>query len=194
MPSQRAAEDLDGSNCAGLERPLGDEGAQPAPIDDAMRVGTIVMMDGLCEKYRPSVRPLHGTRPHNETYSATRDSGAMGALRLFPTYEEARMRPPRTCENVLRLSRTSRIAEFHSACGVVVGSTSGFGMRRILMNNRSMGPLGMQRMRAPRGIETKPRATPMPHSRPPMRVTWNAAPPTNTMRIWIATSKEGGTR
>lgn len=47
LPSQRAAEDLDGSNCAGLERPLGDEGAQPAPIDDAMRVGTIVIIDGL---------------------------------------------------------------------------------------------------------------------------------------------------
>ena len=51
------------------------------------------------------------------THSATRDSGARRAFRLLPTYDDARMRAPRTCENVLRLSRTSWIAEFHSASG-----------------------------------------------------------------------------
>jgi hypothetical protein len=43
-------------------------------------------------------------------------------------------------------------------------------------------------MRAPRGMETKPKAREMPHSRPLIRVTWNAAPPTNTMRTCTAIS------
>ena len=49
LPSQRAADDLEGSKLAGLDNPVGDCGAQPAPMDDAMSVGTIVMMDGLNE-------------------------------------------------------------------------------------------------------------------------------------------------
>ena len=47
MPSHSAADDLEGSKLAGWERPLGDWGAQPAPIDEAISVGTIVMIEGL---------------------------------------------------------------------------------------------------------------------------------------------------
>lgn len=44
-------------------------------------------------------------------------------------------------------------------------------------------------MIAPQGIETKPRAREMPHSRPGIGVTRNAAPPTKTMAICIAISR-----
>ena len=58
MPSQSAADDRDGSKLAGCERPLGDWGAHPAPIDDAMSVGTMVISEGLQsrKKFSGSVR------------------------------------------------------------------------------------------------------------------------------------------
>ena len=43
-------------------------------------------------------------------------------------------------------------------------------------------------MSAPSGMETEPRASEMPHSRPPRRVTAKTTPPTKTMRIWTAAS------
>ena len=47
LPSQSAADDFDGSKWAGSDRPLGDCGAHPAPIDEATSEGTIVINDEL---------------------------------------------------------------------------------------------------------------------------------------------------
>lgn len=47
LPSHKAAEDFEGSNLAGSERPPRIWGDQPAPIDDAIKEGTMVMMDDL---------------------------------------------------------------------------------------------------------------------------------------------------
>lgn len=122
------------------------------------------------------------------TYKVVRCSSGRRAERLLTTKEDDRTRPPRTLANIPRLSRTMVIAEFHSVSGRVVGSTSGLCNRCSLMNSRSNGLLGKQRTSAPIGIETTPRASEIPHSRPPMRVTWNAAPPTKTIRICTAIS------
>ena len=103
LPSQRAADDFDGSKLAGCERPLGDCGTARTPMEEAMSVGTIVMMDGLELGVSGGQRVATKTTTHR----ATRDSGARCTLRLLPTYDDARIRPPRTCEKVLRLSRTS---------------------------------------------------------------------------------------
>ena len=39
------------------------------------------------------------------------------------------------------------------------------------------GPIGERRMSAPSGMDTKPSASEMPHSQPPICVTWNVVPP-----------------
>ena len=144
MFSQSAAEDFDGSYCAGSERPVGDCGAQPAPIDVATRVGTMVMIDDSATRSPPF--------------------GACGrAFQLLSTYDDARMRAPRTLENVRRLSRTRSMAWFHSTSRDV-GSSSARGNRRTLRRKRSTGAFGTQRISAPRGIETNPRAIETPHA------------------------------
>jgi len=56
------------------------------------------------------------------------------------------------------------------------------------MNSLRIGPLGIVRMRAPMGIDKKPNAMEMPQSRPEMGVTEKAAPPTNIIATWMATS------
>ena len=56
MPSHSAADDFDGSKLAGFDSPLGDCGAHPAPIEEAMSEGTIVIMDGL--EIKPHVSNL----------------------------------------------------------------------------------------------------------------------------------------
>lgn len=48
FPSHRAADDLDGSFWAGSERPARD-GVHPAPTEEAMSVGTIVISEGLVQ-------------------------------------------------------------------------------------------------------------------------------------------------
>ena len=44
-PCHSAADDFEGSNCAGSARPFGLKGARP--MDEAISVGTIVIIDGL---------------------------------------------------------------------------------------------------------------------------------------------------
>lgn len=127
----------------------------------------------------------------NNTYKVGRSVPSWRrAERLLMTNEEDRTRPPRTLANIPRLSRTRLIAKFHSPLGRVVGSISGFGSRCILINSLSNGAFGIRRIRAPRGIETTPRASDIPHSRPLMRVTWKAAPPTKTIKTWTVISAE----
>ena len=82
------------------------------------------------------------------------------------------------------------MAEFHSAFGFEVGSTSGFCSRWSLMNRHSNGALGKRRTIMPIGMETTPRVGDMPHSQPPMRVTWKAAPLMKTIRTCTAISVE----
>ena len=123
-------------------------------------------------------------------YGAIRSS--LGNLDLLPLRieEETLTRPPQRLENTDKLSRTLAMAAFHSgASGLVARRTlSGF-MILSLMKMCSSGGVGMHRMKAPRGTGTKPRASEMPHSWPWMRVTWKAAPPTDTMRTWPAISE-----
>ena len=117
------------------------------------------------------------------TYRATRSSFGILDFLLLLMKEEALTRPPRRLENNDKLSRTLVIAAFHSAVsGLSVGRTSVALNILSLMKARSSGGVGMHRIRTPRGMETKPRASEIPHSRPGMVVTWKAAPPTNTMR------------
>jgi hypothetical protein len=104
------------------------------------------------------------------------------AFRFLITKEEPCTRPPRKLANIDKLSRTRSITGFHSS-GRLVGRTSGLDIKPTLMKRRSNGAVGNNRIRAPRGMETRPSARETPHSRPPMRVTWNAAPPMNTIRI-----------
>jgi len=100
------------------------------------------------------------------TYKATRSSLGILDLLLLMMKDEALTRPPRRRENSDKLSRTLVMAEFHSAVsGLSVGRTLSALMILILMNARSSGGVGMHRMRTPRGIETKPRASEIPHSR-----------------------------
>lgn len=99
------------------------------------------------------------------------------AVRLLITKDEDRTRPPLTLAKVLRLSRT-RVMAFQptvSGLGVVVGRTSGRLRRPSVLNIRSKGSPGRSRMIAPSGIDTTPNAREIPHSRPPMCVTSNAA-------------------
>jgi hypothetical protein len=159
-------------------------GAQPAPIDDAIRVGTMVIIEDLNIE-DVSVRPRSRRKTTNR---GTLRSSCTRPERLFQTNDDERRRPPRRFAKVARLSRTSSIAWFHSASGFMVGSASGLGRSLTKMNNRSKGLFGKRRMRAPKGIDTKPRASEIPHSRPSMRVTWKAAPPINTMIIWTTIS------
>ena len=100
------------------------------------------------------------------TYRATRSSLGILDFLLLMMNDEALTRPPRRLENSDRLSRTLVMAEFHSAVsGLSVGRTlSGF-MILSLTNARSSGGVGTHRMRTPRGMETKPRASEIPHSR-----------------------------
>ena len=92
-------------------------------------------------------------------------------------------RPPRMFAKVPRLSRTAEIAPPHPPSSeLTVGRTSCFPIILVNLKKVTKGPLGMQRMIAPHGMDTKPTASEMPHSRPPMRTTWNAAPPTNTIK------------
>lgn len=151
-------------------------------------MGTIAIKDGL--QNGSGLSNNFYLKKTGCTHNVVRwPSSRSRADRLLMTNEEERTRPPRTFENSPRLSRTRLMAEFHSpAPGLIVGSTSGLGSRCNRMKSLSKGALGMYRTRAPRGIETTPRASEMPHSRPPMRVTWKAAPPTKTMRIWTAIS------
>lgn len=106
------------------------------------------------------------------------------ADRLLTTNEDERRRPPRRLANVLRLSRTREMAPFQpSVSGRIVGNTSFCPSKPNFLKTFSKWRFGMQRIAAPQGMETNPRAREMPQSRPPMRVTWNAAPPTKTIRI-----------
>jgi len=159
-PSQSAADDPEGSYRAGSESVPSVCGAQPAPIEDAISVGTMVIMDD-----RGTFRSL-----------CTR------AERLFQTNDDERRRAPRRLAKVAKLSRTSSIASFHSASGLMVGSVSGLGRSLTKTNSDSNGLFGKRRMRAPKGMDARPRARETTHSMPPMLVTWKAAPPTNTRR------------
>ena len=160
-------------------------GAHPAPIEDAIRVGIMVISEGL------NWGVLVCERDQRETTNrGTLRSSCTRAERLFHTNDDERRRAPRRFAKVARLSRTSSIASFHSASGLMVGRASGLGRSLKKTNNRSKGLFGKRRMKAPRGIDTAPRASEIPHSRPPMVVTWKAAPPTNTTRIWTAISIE----
>lgn len=106
------------------------------------------------------------------------------ADRLLITNDDERRRPPRRLANVLRLSRTREMAPFQpSLSGRFVGNTSVCPSKPNLLNVFSKKLFGMQRMATPNGMETNPRAREIPHSRPLIGVTWNAAPPTKTMRI-----------
>lgn len=136
-------------------------------MEDAIRVGTMVIIEGR----------------------GTFRSSCNRAERLLPTNDEDRTRPPRRLVNVARLSRTSSIAEFHSAAsGFTVGSSSGRGRSRSQIKSRSKGALGNKRISAPNGRETAPSPREIPHSRAPIRVTWNAAPPMKTINIWTTIS------
>ena len=139
-----------------------------------MRVGTMVISEGLVLSVKIISREiLNGLQS---------DLGILDFL-LFRMKDEALKRLPRRRENNDKLSRTFVMAAFHSAVsGLVVGRTSSDLIILSLMKARSSGGVGMHRMRIPRGIETKPRANKIPHSRPGIRVTWKAAPPMNTMR------------
>ena len=100
------------------------------------------------------------------TYRATRSSLGILDFLLLMMKDEALTRPPRRLENSDKLSRTLVMAEFHSAVsGLSVGRTFSAFMILILMNAFSSGGVGMHRIRTPRGIETKPRANEIPHSR-----------------------------
>ena len=119
----------------------------------------------------------------NSTYIVICSSWLRRAERLLITKEEDLRRPPRMFAKIPRLSRTAEIAPPHpSLSGLNVGRTSGFPKSLKNLKKVSKGPLGMQRMTAPHGIDTKPMASEMPHSRPRMRTTWNAAPPMNTIK------------
>ena len=56
------------------------------------------------------------------------------------------------------------------------------------MNRHSNGVLGKRRTSTLIGMETTLRASDMPHSRPPMCVTWKAAPLMKTIRTCTAIS------
>jgi hypothetical protein len=117
------------------------------------------------------------------TYRVTRSSFGILDFLLLRMKEEALTRPPRRRENNDKLSRTLVMAAFHSTVsGLVVGRSSAL-IIFSLMKARSNGGVGRHRMRIPRGMEMKPRANEMSHSRLGIGVTWKAAPPTNTMRI-----------
>ena len=123
------------------------------------------------------VRNYLDPAPTEELKKAERETGSSSEVK-----EAALTRPPRGLENG-ELSRTLLMALFCSAAsGLVVGRTSSALMILSLMKTCSGGGVGMHRMKAPRGMGTKPRASEMPHSRPWMRVTWKAGPPTNMMR------------
>ena len=92
----------------GSESEPGD-GAQPAPIEDATSVGTIVMREGLDKIVAVSARGI--TQRVKYTYSVGRSGLSWRrAERLLMTNEEERTRPPRTLANMPRLSRTRLIA------------------------------------------------------------------------------------
>ena len=123
------------------------------------------------------------------TYMLSGSSWLRRAERLLITKEEDLTRPPRIFAKVRRLSRTMEIAPPHpSFSGLTVGRTSGSFISLVNLKKVSNGPLGMQRITAPHGMDTKPKANDMPHSRPPIRTTWNAAPPTNTIKTWTIIS------
>ena len=135
----------------------------------------------ICGEHRSVLSAKNKT---NGTYIPMRSSELRRAERLLITNEDDLKRPPRRLANVLRLSRTILIAPLHPSWSTrAVGSTSlGSSTSLTNLNNFSKGFVGIKRMTAPQGIDTKPSARDMPHSRPPIRVTWKAAPPTNTIR------------
>lgn len=93
------------------------------------------------------------------------------------------MPPPRSLEGDNELFRALAMVSLHSAVsGLLVGRSSLSSMIPSLIKARSSGGVGIHRIRTPRGIGTKPIASEIPHSRPGMGVTWNAAPPTKTIR------------
>ena len=57
MPSHSAADDFDGSKLAGFDKHVCDCGAHPAPMEEAMSEGTIVMREGLKEGMNKSQEP-----------------------------------------------------------------------------------------------------------------------------------------
>lgn len=126
LPSHKAAEDRDGSYLAGSESEPRACGAQPAPMEDATRLGTMVIIDELDRTSR-SAPQLHGR--NFDTHRGILRTSWMRAERLLPTKDDARKRPPRRFAKVARLSRTSSMAEFHSVFGLTLGNTSGCGRR-----------------------------------------------------------------
>ena len=154
-------------------------------MEEATRVGTMVMTEGL---YKDQYNDDETKHKNKNTYKVVSCSSRRWAERLVITNEDERTWPPRTLTNIPKLSRTMVMAEFHSAFGLEVGSTSGFCSRWSLMNRHLNGMLGKRWTIMPIGMETTPRAGDMPHSRPPMRVTWKAAPLMKTIRTCTAIS------
>lgn len=123
------------------------------------------------------------------TYSPRRSSSLRRACLLLTTKEEDLRRPPRRLAKVLKLSLISPTAPFQPLSSDLVGRTSlGSLIKRMNLKKCKNGSVGMSLMRTPHGMETNPSANEMPHSRPPIRVTWNAAPPTKTITIWTTIS------
>ena len=156
-------------------------------MEEATRVGTMVMTEGL---YKDQVNDNKTKHKNKNTYKVVSCSSRRRAERLVTMNEDECTWPPCTLTNIPKLSRTMVMAEFHSAFGLEVGSTSGFCSRWSLMNSHLNGALGKRRTIMPIGMETTPRVGDMPHSQPPMRVTWKAAPLMKTIRTCTAISVE----
>ena len=156
-------------------------------MEEATRVGTMVMTEGL---YKDQVNNNETKHKNKNTYKVVSCSSRRRAEQLVTTNEDERTWPPHTLTNIPKLLHTMVMAEFHSAFGLEVGSTSGFCSRWSLMNRCSNGALGKRQTIMPIGMETTPRAGDMPHSRPPMCVTWKAAPPMKTIGTCTAISVE----
>jgi hypothetical protein len=100
----------------------------------------------------------------------------VGALRLLVTVDDERILAPCKCPNILRESLIVEMVEAHTVC-FAMGKTAGSGSNFSFMKSLSHGLVGIRRMKMPSGIDIKPNARDIPHSSPPMWVTWNAAPP-----------------
>ncbi len=117
------------------------------------------------------------------------------ARRLLTTNDDERTRPPLRFANVPRLSLTTVIAPVHpSVSAFFVGRTSLRPRSPNFLKTFSKGLVGISRTAIPSGIETTPKAREIPHSRPPTRVTWKAAPPTKTISTCTPTSVQKGVR
>ena len=97
--------------------------------------------------------------------------------------EEALTHPSRRQENNDMLSRTPVMARFHPAVsGLSVGRIPSLFMILSSVKVRLSSVVGIHRMRAPREMETRPRASEIRRSRPGRVVTWKAAWPSKAGR------------